>query len=377
MANSTSSQLSTRSPSKVLAILVALLTAVASGVAIYNYAFEKQTWSLRVEVLTTNRIIDPTQELLSENIAVWINGEQVQDPSSFTFRLTNTGNQPIRPEDVDHNLSITFDEAKPLKTIAISTFPAGVSALPHIEDLTVSISHGILNPGNSITFTTLTAGYGKIESVIFRSINIDSPDFVEFRPTEASSSSRLFSNPTFALSLTVMILTLCAVVLFGIILSAVIEKIFRKLAKWLILNTQLFRMHQDIWENTRLAVTPESIASKLAFAIPRILSQYQVRNFDVDFSWITNIDAIRLKLINSGTDPEFVDMRAEAIQQHLINACPDAIANAYKFHSPSSFRTIVRDTIKSGFKSGDLKIQSESILADVDRYVASKIVKAR
>lgn len=163
-----------RSKSRILEIaglFVAIVTLVVS-VLLSARAEKKKELSIRYAARVP---LVATEAKRAGDLAVTYRGVVAKDPYLLTAQVENTGNLPIEKRDIEKPLTLAFSQGKVLRAQISGRKPAVVEAVLTQNNNSVTVNHGLLNPGDSIAFNIIFDGPPNYPAARFRISDVPEP----------------------------------------------------------------------------------------------------------------------------------------------------------------------------------------------------------
>lgn len=138
---------------------VGLLIAAVGVVAPIGWDLYKSRASVEVQLLSTVRLVDPTEKL--EKLEIRYSGEIIPDISRVTIAIANTGRIPIQEKDFISPIVISFPEKVRLLDVKIDRRSATDLDVNYSVDLKareVKTRFPLLNPNDYVQFGVLLTG---------------------------------------------------------------------------------------------------------------------------------------------------------------------------------------------------------------------------
>jgi hypothetical protein len=154
----------------VLGVTIAGLTLLVTVVGIWAaYARRPRRALAYVGPSVPPLFFNPhPHQKLDLDLTVLLDGQPIKDPHVFMLHLVNTGNQPIRPEDFEHELIIDFGYGAEVVDVNVTGYPPSIPTMamwsgPHIE-----VQPLLLNPGDTLEISGVVAQPNGLPSVTAR-----------------------------------------------------------------------------------------------------------------------------------------------------------------------------------------------------------------
>jgi len=148
---------------KFFAILFVTVAGIA--VPVWLWQADQSSKSLSIKLLSRTSIL-PTEQGAASDIEVFSDGIRLTAPHLALFEILNNGSKPISASDFDSPVQINvLSETKLVRANVSSKAPKDIETRLVTETTGFSLKPTLLNPGDTITVTTITSG----EPPIFQS----------------------------------------------------------------------------------------------------------------------------------------------------------------------------------------------------------------
>ena len=140
--------------------ILALLAAVGAVVVpIVLYFAGQQSRELSFDVISRAPLLDATERNKIEGLEVLYRGEPIVSLTSISIKVENSGSEPIRSEDFERPIEISFDRrAKIVSVVPSELFPKNLRPEIVTGTHSISIRPILLNPGDRIVVSTYLTG---------------------------------------------------------------------------------------------------------------------------------------------------------------------------------------------------------------------------
>lgn len=285
-----------------------------------------------------------TENKSSDRLDVKYGDASVKQPGLLSARLENIGNLPIESRDIDKPLSLTFSDAKILNVEITNKNPPDIDASKSHTQQVATISHKLLNPGDSISFDVLFDGKPEFPKTSIRVSGI--LKITEFFPTSRSPviHTTLFATPrrlTFAM-LTMISLVAVGATIFGLfIFGLTINEFFddRKSPAFGSLRKMMDR-----------SLTPQTfkLSENLGNPANTIIASLDEKP---DLGWLEAVDRldekIRLRVPSKVLEAYELDPEtaAQTLVRKIRSLLPTAVASHVCNHMPKEVVNETRELI--------------------------------
>ena len=146
--------------------LQTIIGVLTIATALYIYHKNKKTKSFRYSILTDLQILTAAEELSGKIKIYYEEGQdkkiEIKDGSLLIINIVNDGNVPIKSEDFEEPVSISFNpKADILSAEVIKTSPATLKPKLDVSKNEIVLEPLLLNEKDSITIKTLLMGFRK------------------------------------------------------------------------------------------------------------------------------------------------------------------------------------------------------------------------
>jgi hypothetical protein len=132
------------------------VVGVIVSVAFFFSGRSEQARAIGVELISRSVLVD--EHVLSARqgrLQVLYDGKEIPNYAILQFRVSNTGNQPIRSVDYEENVGLHFwDLERVLSVEEVSADPGDVSVTCNVNGDHVAFSNVLLNSGDSYVIET-------------------------------------------------------------------------------------------------------------------------------------------------------------------------------------------------------------------------------
>lgn len=143
-------------------------------VPVILYFVQRKRKSLAYEVISETPILSITEEVAGQ-LEILFQGDPVEQVHLIVYRLSNTGNVPIKSEDYERAVGFRFnDDARVLTAEITKTEPRNLNAEISVKEQSIQISPVLLNQRDSILVKALVSNYQKLPYVDGRIIGVKS-----------------------------------------------------------------------------------------------------------------------------------------------------------------------------------------------------------
>lgn len=153
MADDTSSN-----QSKKVLYLTFIFTAIGV-IGPIAWEWYKSVASIELQYLSALAVVE--QQSTLKKLEIYYDKQPITAISKLSFALVNTGRKPIEEKDLKEKPRLIFAKDAQLLDIQLETsIPENLSPILRLDKLTnsIQISFPLLNPGDTIQFSVLTAG---------------------------------------------------------------------------------------------------------------------------------------------------------------------------------------------------------------------------
>jgi hypothetical protein len=316
---------------EIAALVIGTLTLVVS---IYFSTRAEQKKELSVRYLARVPLVASEARRAGE-LTVSYHNVIARDPYFLSAQVANTGNVPIERRDIDTPLSLTFARGKVLRAEITTRVPGGIDADITQSGNVLILRHGLLNPGDSISFNVIFDGLPTYPSASVRISGISRPtmqlpsaDHPSYAATYPATGTRM----TYLIVAADSLLAIAAIVLgVGLVGSEV---------------SPLLRSHAM----SKLAFESEDL-STVASELPAPLSLLAGSLKGLSLATLDELPVLQAAItqkVASGTLAT-LDLTPEAAAQQLASAVrsklPRYLARKAYLRLPSGIDEIARDRI--------------------------------
>ena len=169
---------------------------------------------LEVRFTAALSILNDRPESVDSSLTVTLSGDLVHNPRTIAGYLKNVGSAPIRAADIEAPVSMHLRGSRMLTAHVTRTVPPDLPAQINVRGDSVSVAHGLLNPGDTIEFEILADGPDGWPAVSGRIAGI--AEVAVFRPEDqANYTVGMIDLPAWCTVVLVAIESVLALVLFA------------------------------------------------------------------------------------------------------------------------------------------------------------------
>lgn len=139
---------------EILGLTIGVLTVAVS--VYFGWQADKEK-DLAIRYIAMVSLFTP-QISSSGQVAITYDNKPVKRPHIFSARLVNIGNKPIETRDIEKPVLLRFKSASVLDVKIKERIPSNILVNAAFEEDTVTLDHGLLNPGDNIAFEVLFDG---------------------------------------------------------------------------------------------------------------------------------------------------------------------------------------------------------------------------
>lgn len=144
----------------VISVLSLVATVIGVFVAFYIFRAQRSEKRLSYSIIASGPLVNVTDNL-NGRLKLAFDNKPVPNVNLVILRLSNSGNEPIQPNDFSTPITFTFgktNDTQILDSSVSTTYPPDVTYQLKKLDRKVVLSPGLLNSGDSITLKVLLAG---------------------------------------------------------------------------------------------------------------------------------------------------------------------------------------------------------------------------
>jgi len=135
-------------------------------------------------------------------LKVVYDNKSVSAPRLMSLKFYNSGEVPIQKKDIESPLRLMFKKARLIEARISRTVPEGIDSSVLIEDKSLIVSHGLLNPKEAIFVELVYDGEQEVPTAGFRIAGISKPiissDIREDIAKTAKDSKKMFGLALFS-----------------------------------------------------------------------------------------------------------------------------------------------------------------------------------
>ena len=197
-----------------LQLTTILLMVIGIVVTVYFSVREQQSKGITLHQVTSRSLL--TTEV-GVNLTILFNEYSVKLPWIYSVRLANSGSLPIEGSDVEKPLTMAFSNSRIVHAEITKREPHDLEASAIHDSVTLTLDHGLLNPGDSFEADVLFDGQPPQPALSYRVTGLNT----KLRITEFNSDADVAFIPWLPApvrSLVVVIVSLCVVAIFAVTL---------------------------------------------------------------------------------------------------------------------------------------------------------------
>lgn len=214
-----------------------VIAIVGIFVAVFIYWKERKHKSLGYEVISISPLSSLNRDVLSSiqevGLKVMFNDQVIPQAHFITVEFTNTGNVPIRKEDYDTPISLTFGEKTKILLANWRSEPKAIPLTGKIVSDKIEINPTLLNSKDSFTVYAFVSGFdvrfkaeGRIMGV--KEIKNMREGLPMSREEELINDALFFSLITFAFAIVTS-----AYLVAAILILILIYQFYNKIKLWI------------------------------------------------------------------------------------------------------------------------------------------------
>ncbi len=142
---------------RYLEISAALAAIVGLVAAVYFPIRGEKHKAVELRYLAKLSLVSP-EATTSGKVKVAYDNRVVENPTKLSARLGNSGDLPIEAKDIEQPLVLLFEGVRILNAEITERSPGDIRAAVQYTDKTVTLEHGLLNPGDYLLFEILSDG---------------------------------------------------------------------------------------------------------------------------------------------------------------------------------------------------------------------------
>lgn len=142
----------------IVAILVSLLT--------FYLGQRTSEKALSALVVSTSMLLNTDITKTAKDLRLIYGGKEVPNIAISQVRITNSGRQPIRSEDIELPISVGFYSTEIISSKVISSTPPGLPITTEINGSSVNILRTLLNPGDEFTVEVVAVPQNLGKSIV-------------------------------------------------------------------------------------------------------------------------------------------------------------------------------------------------------------------
>jgi hypothetical protein len=152
---------------RTLEFVTLILSMVAIGVTVYFSLRSEKKKDLTLRFLVVRQLLDADAGR-SNGLAITYQGIQIRQPWLLSARLENTGDLPLERRDIEQPLTLVFQTVRVLGGDVSARSPRDLEASARVDSLSVIVTNGLLNPGDSYSIDILTDGRPQLPAASMR-----------------------------------------------------------------------------------------------------------------------------------------------------------------------------------------------------------------
>jgi len=203
----------------VLTVLSVIIATIPLVVSLASFLREEESRSLDLISLSDSQVVRQ-DDSVSERIEVFFDDAIVPDLWVGTYRLENTGTEPITRSDFDQPIYLSLSHGR-LLGLALNSDSSSKQLNAEIalgEDQVVSISEALFNPGQHLVFSIFATT--ALTDNVFVDANIAGVESVNITTAPVGDSDQVVSSRT-----SVLVALIGLMVGFEAMLSSVISPV--------------------------------------------------------------------------------------------------------------------------------------------------------
>jgi hypothetical protein len=153
----------------------ATVIAIIVSLAIFYWGQKASERALSVQVISTSRLFNADITKAAKDLRLLHKGKDVPNIAIIQIRITNSGRQPIRTEDIEVPISITFKARDIISSKVVSSIPRGLPIKIENSKSAITISKTLLNLDDEFTVEIIVVPF-----------NLRTIDYIDYFEKDAS-----------------------------------------------------------------------------------------------------------------------------------------------------------------------------------------------